>query len=572
MSGRAGRDDGGRRLALLRGVAAAVVLLTALTGCASLPISGPVATATPQIPARYALDVLAEGPQQDATVEQIVEGFLQAAAYGFTDDFAVARSYLAPEIADGWNPMEQVHIYAGEENPTLATQDDGGITVTIEETAVVDAAGRYTQLAPGPLSTDFTLVRGEGGQWRIAALEDGLLISDLNFEQTFASSPLQFLTIDYSATVPDLRWYPFEGRAVSMVRGLLGGPSGWLSGAVVSAFPEGTRLGSRGVTVEDGAATVDLTAQALAASEAERGLIATQLTRTLTALSSVTSVRITVEGDSFESGEAAPNLALPQSVSSAVMLSEGALVRWNGRELIPVEGVGPLTGLDPSHPAVPFLDTDVPMVVLSGTGTLVTVPTDSRPATVLWEGADLVPPSIDRNGWVWTSPRVGTGSLVAVLADRDAVTVAAPWLAGREIEHIRVSAEGARVVVVSRSEGRAFIELATIARDRSGTPTALGEPLRVGEDLRIVRDVSWVDQYTLAVLGATLSDVAARPHLLPIGGAMAILPTVEDAVAITSSRNVRSIMLVTADGRLYVREGISWRMAAEAVQDPAFSG
>lgn len=554
----------------LRGVAVAALALV-LGGCATLPMTGPVETASPQIPARYSLDVLAEGPQEDASAEEIVDGFLRASAYGFTDDFAVARSYLAPEIAASWNPAARVHIYSGDQNPAITTAEDGGITVTIEETAGVDDGGRYTAVEASPLTTGFSLVRDAAGQWRIASLDDGVLISDLNFEQTFSASPLQFFTADYSATVPDVRWYPFDDRASAIVRGLLGGPSGWLAASVATAFPEGTRLGARGVTIEDGLATVDLSAHALSASDGERALMAAQLSRSLSVLTTVTSVALTVEGDEFPAGEA-QGLGLPQSVASAVMLSDGALVRWNGRELIPVAGAADLSALEPSHPAVPFADSEAPMVMLAGANQLVTVPTPEQPSALLWDGPNLVAPSIDRYGWVWTSTRANTGSLVAVTADRAVATVSAPWLAGREVLQVRVAGEGARVVVVSRGGGQTRIELAAVSRDRNGMPVALGEPLRIGDALSVVSDVTWVDQYTVAVLGATISDSGARPHLLPIGGPASVLETVEDAVAITSSRNVRSMMLATADGRLYVREGISWRAVAESVSDPAFSG
>lgn len=550
---------------------AIVALATfALAGCAALPTTGPVRSAAPQIPAGYSVDVLAEGPREDASPREIVEGFLRAAAYGFSDGFAVARQFLAPGVA--WDPTADVRVYSASKNPVFARGDDGGITVTIDQIATLDSSGRYADSLPTPASVDFTLVRGVDNQWRIAVLADGLLISDLNFKQTFSWSPLYFLTEDATTLVPDTRWYPFEERAAAVVRGLLAGPSGWLGPAVTTAFPDGAALGPGGVVVQDGIAVVDLSGAAGAVSDEARGLMLAQLHATLSAITAVSSVQLTVDGERLDSGEQARELELPTSVASPVMLSNGALVRFNGRDLVAVEGVGEMAGLAPSHPAVPFEDVDAPIVVLSGGVRLVTVPRTDTRSTVLYEEDRLVPPSIDRHGWIWTASVRNGGTATVVTGDGVVGSVAAPWLADREVTHLRVSADGARVVVVSRQADATRIELAAVIRDRTGMPLILGEPLRFGEALANVSDVSWVDQSTVAVLGSVLSEPADRVYLLTLGGTTQALPLVEDAVAVAANRNARSLVVATADGRLYVRNGIGWREAAESVSDPAFSG
>lgn len=553
----------------MRALLAALAVL-ALAGCSTLPTAGPVHTANPQIPAGYTVDVLAEGPVMDASTQEIVEGFLRASAYGFSDDFAVARQYLAPAVADEWNPATGVRIYSAAANPAFTRAADGGIRVTIDQVATLDSSGRYTE-AVTAVTADFTLVRDRDGQWRIAVLADGLLISDLNFQQTFSWSPLYFLTDDAASLVPDTRWYPFEGRAAAIVRGLLGGPSGWLEPAITTAFPNGTTLGTGGVSVQDGIAVVDLSAGALTAGQEERSLMLTQLHATLSSITEVRSVELTVSGQRVDAGEAARELTLPTSVASPVMISDGALARFNGREVVVVEGAEDLGELEPSHPAVPFEGVDAPTVVLSGGDRLVTVPSPGIPPTVLYEGEDLAPPSIDRHGWIWTSAAQNPGNLAVVTAGT-AGTVSAPWLTGRTVEQLRVAADGARIVVVSRVGEVVRIELAAVLRDRTGTPIVLGEPIRIGEGFANVGDVSWVDQSTVAVLGSVLSEPADRVHLVTIGGTSTALPPVEDAVSLTANRNARSVVVATADGRLYVRNGIGWREAAQGVSDPAYSG
>ncbi|MGM0385533.1 MAG: LpqB family beta-propeller domain-containing protein [Actinomycetota bacterium] len=558
-----------------RAVAAAVAPLAAalvLAGCTALPTAGPVRTADPQIPAGYSVDVLAEGPVADASAQAIVEGFLRASAYGFSDDFSVARQFLAPTIRETWDPTAQLRVYSAAKNPSFARGTDGGVTVTIDQVAVLDASGRYAETRPTPATSGFTLVRGDDDQWRIAVLADGLLISDLNFQQTFSWIPLYFLTTDNASLVPDTRWYPYEGRAAAIVRGLLEGPSGWLAPAIATAFPEGTILGTGGVAVQDGIAVVDLSRAALTATEEQRSLMLTQLHATLSSITEVTSVRITVNGARLDAGVPARELAVPTSVSSPVMISDGALARWNGREVVLVDGAEGLAELEPSDPAVPYEGVDAPTVALSGGDRLITVPTPGIPSVVLYEGADLAPPSIDRHGWIWTTPALNGGSLVAVTGYGASTEVSAPWLTGREADHVRVAADGARVLVVSRLGDATRIELAAVLRDRTGMPTVLGEPILIGESLTDVTDVTWVDQSTVAVLGSVLAEPDDRVHLVTIGGTTTALQLVEDAVSLTSNQNARSIVVATADGRVFVRNGIGWREVAQSVSDPAYSG
>ncbi len=553
-------------------VAVAALVALVLAGCTALPTTGPVHAANPQIPAAYSVDVLAEGPVVDASAQEIVEGFLRASAYGFSDDFSVARQFLAPAIRDSWDPTAQLRVYSAAKNPGFLRGPDGGVTVTIDQVAVLDSSGRYSETGPTPATSTFTLVRGNDDQWRIAVLADGLLISDLNFQQTFSWIPLYFLTMDYASLVPDTRWYPFEGRAAAVVRGLLEGPSGWLAPAIATAFPEGTILGTGGVSVQDGVAVVDLSRAALTATEEQRSLMLTQLHATLSSITEVTSVRITVNGARLDAGDPAQELSVPTSVSSPVMVSDGALARWNGREVVLIEGAEGLDGLEPSDPAVPYEGVDAPTVVLSGGDRLLSVPTPGIPPAVLHEGTDLAPPSIDRHGWIWTTSAESAGSLVAVTGYGAGTEVSAPWLTGREVTQLRVSADGARVLVVSRLGDGTRIELAAVLRDRTGMPTVLGEPIRIGESLTDVTDVTWVDQATVAVLGSVLAEPDDRVHLVTIGGTTSVLQLVEDAVSLTSNQNARSIVVATSDGRLYVRNGIGWREVAQSVSDPAYSG
>ncbi|HHW83802.1 MAG TPA: hypothetical protein GX743_08340 [Actinomycetales bacterium] len=558
-----------RLLALLLG-------LLLVAGCTSLPRSGPVRSAAPQIPAGYGVDVLAEGPAQDATPQQIVEGFLRASAYGHGDEFSVANQYLAPGVE--WDPLTRVRVYTAETAPEYSVREsDGGITVAVSQVAAVDDVGRYSVQEPEEVSATFSLVRTQDMQWRIASLEDGLLVSDSNFRQTFSVAPLYFLTRDFSASVPELRYYPLENRAAHLVAGLLGGPSGWQERGVTTAFPPGTELGRAGVVVQEGLATINLSEDFMLADDQELALANAQLEQTLAGLTEVGAIEIQVRGAPVTIPDFAVDLTLPQPAPGPVVVSRSTLARYSpatGVQAIP--GVPSLLGRDPRHPAIPYEGVDAPRVVLVDSNTtLLTVPDDGTDPAPIFSGINLIPPSLDRYGWIWTAQRYRAGEIVAVRRDRNIARIDSSWLAERSISDVRVAADGARAVVVSHAEGRSYVELVGVGRDTLGRPRSLGEPRRIAEHLETVLDVSWVDQTSLVLLGRAHDDDDVKVHRVSIGGptsVLASLPATADLVSLASNRSERSVVVANANGWLYVRSGAAWQMVVTGISDPAYSG
>ena len=87
-----------------RAVLVAICALS-LVGCATLPTAGPVNDSKVRVGANQPLlGLSAPGPVPNATVEQIVTGFIRACSAGYSDDFTVARSFLAPKAAMDWRP------------------------------------------------------------------------------------------------------------------------------------------------------------------------------------------------------------------------------------------------------------------------------------------------------------------------------------------------------------------------------------------------------------------------------------------------------------------------------------
>lgn len=562
------------RASVRRVVAAATALVLAgLAGCASMPQSGPVQQGDPDVTEPGSIALLARLPDPDDSPEEIVDGFLRAAAAGLTDDFTVAREFLTAEAAAGWEPLGRVEVTSSQAE-VGEVSDAGDVRVTAPLAAIVDGSGRYVEAVPGT-RTGASLVLEEDaeGRWRIADLDDGILLSEPIFRSLFQQTALYFVSPDAQALVSETRWYPRRAVETAAVGGLLAGPSPWLADAVVSAFPPGAHLVVDTVTVRDATAVVDLSREVLEASPGDRSLMLAQLTQTLEGIPRVQSVLVTVAGVPFEAPDPSDDLVVDPSVgSSPVVLADGALRQVEGGRLVPLgSDTAPLDVSLPGHPALPY-DAGDPVVLSRGTA-LVSAPVDGEPpVTLLATQTELTAPSFDRLGWVWTSPRAGAGVVHAVDPAGRRAEVEADWLAGREVRSLRVSRDGARALVVSVADGRVLVEVASLVRDADGRPLALGGALQVGQRLTQASTAVWVDQQTVAVLGQVDASPEETVSLVPVGGPTSALPAVEQAEGLAGGKGDRLLYVSTTAGELFARNGLGWTSVTTGTRDPAFPG
>ena len=555
------------------------VVLAALSACVGIPTSGPVGVGVEGVTDQGVVEPLGDPPPQDGAPEDIVRGFLGASAAGFsrasasadaTDDFRNAREYLSGETRRSWSPRDRVVVYATASSPDIELVGESQVQVDVRVAARVDADGRYAQAGPDAKeSLTFDLVQDSEGQWRISGLEDGVVLSEPNFEAIYRSATLYFLSQDKQFLVPETRWFPVRNLATSIVRAIIAGPSGWLRDAVRSAVPEGAVLQPDAVSVDaDGVATVSLGAGGLPTEPDERARMQAQLEASLR-IARVRTVEVSAGGVAM--GTEAAELERGQDWGGALeALQDGTLVQMSAGELEPVEGVAPLAGLDARDPA---RDGSGDLrVMLSGPDRLVTVPTATAASVGLLQAPALVAPSVDRLGWVWTASPSASGQLLAVDDRGTVVDVAAEWLQDRAVRSVRVARDATRVAVVSSGSDGVRVDVASVVRDDSGTPQVLGEASRTGVSLTDATRVVWVDESTLGVLGRSGSTTTAVYHLVPLAGEVQTRPALADAVDIAGGKGDSALYLATAEGELFARAGSSWASVGSGVRDPSFAG
>lgn len=560
----------------------AVLALALLGGCVSLPTDGAVQPGLEGPPEDGGLELVAPGPADDASPEDIVEGFLLASSLGIGDDFTRAREFMTPAGASQWDPYGGVTVYSDSPPATITVgeEDDDGlgvpVTVSVPVAATVAPDGTYTVASPGTAqSFTFEMVKIVDDQWRISQLDPGVLMSVVTFGTQYRDLSVYFLSGDPEPRlVPDMRWVPRSSSVLGAVRALLDGPADWLPApAVVTAFPSGTELAIEGVEIDDRVATIALSAEFLSASAADRAYAQHQLEATLGQLGQVSRVEITVDG-SVVSVDA--NLAVvadtPVPTRGPTVLTEDGFATVSGNSVTLVAGAEP-PPIQVSDIALPYGDGAA--VGLSGPGSLVALELDGSSATTLLApGGELLPPSYDDHGWVWTgaagpNPEAGVLTVIDPVAGNP-VSVAAPALAGADVVALRVSREGSRLAYALRTDDGVTVYVAAIERDDDGLPVAVSAGHAVSAPLTVVRDLVWVDEVELGVLGAIESTVTVL--LVAVGGQTGPLPSIEDSARIAAGDGPRELFLVTTDEELYGRSGNGWRPVAQGVTDPAFPG
>ncbi|MHA7134575.1 LpqB family beta-propeller domain-containing protein [Oerskovia turbata] len=563
-------------------LAAALVATLALAGCAQIPTSGPVMQGDAVVQGYNAPGLRARGPVAGDDPVRIVSGFLTAQAAGPAGNFDVAQEFLTD--AEAWDSEAQVLVY--DSDLDLTTDKDamktGRVTVTGSATVVgaLDKRGVYTEDVPGgagDVPVSFGLVRQGDGQWRIDSVADGLLLSESQFLAAFRPTRLYFPSADREVLVPDDRWFPNRSWQTSAVKETLIGPVEWLRGATAPVVPEGTRLSIEAVTSEGGVVDVRLTDAIALASPEDRAMLKAQLEATLfDALPLTVSLYRGEDLLSTPSGGVVPIKAVAEGPEIALAQGEVVTLDPSADKATPLS---PPVQLDQVAATALAQGSDArPLVVRDGADRIVRLATKNLPDALLLEGEDLLAPSVDRFGGVWSGPRAQAGSLQVVRADLTEpgapVTVAAPWLAGRVVQSIRVAHDGARIAVVSADGVSTRVEVAGVLRDDEGVPTGLSEPFRVGAPITSATQVVWADETTLAVLGTDDSEAAAAVHLVEVGGDTTRLSPVPGATSISAGDGERSVQVLTEDGTLFgrSRSGAVWEKRIEGIALPTYPG
>lgn len=574
-----------RHRAVCRRVAVAAALLAVLSGCATIPTSGPV-----QKGSDLALDGQPEvrnlgfAPAPGATPDAIVRGFLRAMG-DFVSDHAKARQYLAPQASQGWEPLSGTSVYDRRTGSTVDVGSDGRVTFAATEVARVDANGAYRRVPPNTqVQLSFRMTR-VAGEWRIANPPRGLVLSTSDVDVAYRPINLYYLAPTSTLVVPDPVMLPnLPGLASKVMARLLRGPTTELREAVVTAFPQGTQLDVSSVPVRDGLATVSLNAAALQANTDVRSSMAAQIVWTLKQLPGIQRIRILADGDDLLTTGVAQEEPVtawggydPDAVgvsTTAYSVRDGRVSQLVNGRLNPVQGGAGAPGVGLRLPAVSLDNTEV-AAVSSDRRRLYTsrFALDAPLEQAALTSAVLGAPSWDRSGDLWVVD-LATGRLLMRPDEAERfVTVGVPRLAAGSLTAARVSRDGTRVALIAGSGATARLYVGGIARSLTGDVQRVSSVYEARPDLTAVSAVSWTDAGALTVLG-TLGAGSPAPLQVAVDGfSVDEGVTPQKGLAAVASAPGQPLIAATSSGLVqqWDPSGVGWQPLA-AGRDPVYPG
>ncbi len=513
--------------------ALAVALLIVLSGCATIPTSGPVETAPAQ-PAQGdpGFGFQPAPPAEGASPENIVRGFIQASSAG--GDLAVAKQYLTSGFARSWR-HDEVLVHTASWTTTKTATDR--IRLSIPLAAQVDEEGVYTPKDTGE-TRDFELVQVRG-QWRISNGPRELVLAQSAFQRVYSAAYLQFFDPGWKRFVPDLRWFPRESnRVAETVGALLAGQAPVLRDVTRNAFPDSVALAAP-VRAGAGTISIDLKSSNGRPDEQSTDRMQQQLLASLAGIGA--AVELTVDG---RTAPEAPELQTEQiSVTDPVGVVGGRFGVITASGAVREDRVlGPrIVALKPA--AVTFSARQDQAAVLSGDGTISIVRADaaSRPID---QREDLLPPTLDQNGYTWSIPGDQPDGLrVTDRAGRDVpISVS---LSGTEVLAIEVSPDGTRLLVLLDATSGPEAYVYGIERDGEGRPTGLTSvryPVSIGSDVTQAIDATWVDLSSVAVLvsaGAAAQNVVVQ-QLGGVSEVLGLLYGAREIIGATTKDDLRA--------------------------------
>ncbi|MGO4785030.1 LpqB family beta-propeller domain-containing protein [Cryobacterium sp. W22_MBD10_FK3] len=548
-----------RSPARLLAVITAVALM--LGGCSSIPRTGAVQAGQDAVTGENPAPVfLPDRPRDGATMEEILTGFIGAATSP-ENNYEIAREFLTNEFSDTWKSDTNVTVDDGS-GRIIAPVDESMMLVSVRPVAEVNSIGEYHEdvaSAAVQLRYEFTQ---DDGEWRISAAPNGTVLDQNTFEDVFSAQSLYFFDPDFRYLVPDVRWFPRGASTpTKIVNGVLNGPGEWLAGAVISAFPEGTALTADAVTVVARDAKVDLNSDALSADAVTLQRMKSQLENSLPSGLSVT-ITINQNSQNIDALGANEPEVNPRVDARALVLRDGefGFLAATGKSINLLPGLSEaVAALAPS--AVTLSPSQTAAAALTANGVYgVRVGEEARQ---LDPRQNLIAPSIDGSGYVWSVPADRPGELFVYNTQGAAQAVPTPWPDTSAITALKVSRDGTRVIALLNAAGELRLVVAAVLRE-NGAPVGLGDPVQLATDTGTPVDATWIDQSTVAYVSRQ-PDGVDRIVSHEIGGRSEQLESSTGITSITGSNLLRDLRALSAGGSLLVQRGIGWQQRIDGV-------
>ena len=488
----------------------------ALAACTAVPDSGPVHAGQQPAAAAAPIRVNPRGPVLGSSPDSIVTGF-RFANSDTTQALGVPKAYLVDGAS--WQPSGAVVVADSGTPLTDVSTGPNTVTVKVIDNLIGQIApdGTYKPSPSGrQIPYDYQLTKDpkQNDQWRITNAPANLVLTLAQIQSSYQAAYVYFLRPDEQMLVPVQVFLPVnrDQLANALLTTLLHGPPAWLKPAVTTALLGGT---APGPTQINGVTTVDLPRGAATLSAAQRNAMAAQVAYTLSNSQTpsqnfgdlkilsggqplINSQQLQTAADWPAFDPDALNVNFYYSDSSHLTRDHlGRLVPGDTGELdttpLLAPAVAPRTGAE--------ADQLIAGVVQGDNGTQALYAGPLLAPKKLLTGSTFTTPSWDSLGNLWTVQQQQSSSAPRVrIAPSGKATlpgpVAAPELANKVIEELKVSRDGTRVAVLAVSTNVSQVLVGAVAKD--GTTIENFYP--VAPSLTSVTDFVWASSTKLDIL------------------------------------------------------------------------
>ncbi|WP_328888749.1 LpqB family beta-propeller domain-containing protein [Streptomyces sp. NBC_00316] len=615
------RDGRGRVVALTALLGCGVVLLSA---CGSMPVTGDVKAVDASQPGDSQVQVYAVAPRDDATPNEVVDGFLESMT---SDDpgFRTTRKYLTKKAAGTWKPSALTTVLSKAPSRSDRPFHDSGsssselsYTLTGEEVATVDAQSAYQPVAPSEFSRTLHLVKEngpDGREWRIDVVPDGLLLGQSDFKRLYRSVNKYYFAAGRaagpSALVADPvyvrnRTDPVTGMdtVTQTVRSLIEGPTNWLRPVVDSRFPTSTAL-RRGVTslAPDDRSILKVPLNKKADNVGQRScrMMASQVLYTVQDLTSARVEQVELQrSDSSplcvlgadQAEEFAPDGSSGGPDSQYFVDAKGHVQRIPGStrgsgDPEPVTGPlgdGPVrmsaVGVSRDEQVAAAVSQNNAALYVSSVASEGELPAPAVTSKGKKPDDRLSAPSWDGRGDLWVADRDPDDSRLLRLAGGagkpSEVTV--PGLDGARLEALRLSADGVRIALLLTKDGHTTLKIGRIERQGTASKQEVSvvELRQAAPQLTDVTAMSWSGRSRLVVVGKEQGGVQQVRYVQADGSAPAsgVLPGVNQVSAVAAADDEQLPLMADTegDGIVKLSPGDNWQTVVKKGSSLVYPG
>lgn len=551
--------------------------------CGALLVAG--CTGVPSSSAPQAIEALNTGapsesapPYLDSDARTMATAFL-AANTTTTGRHSAARQYLTPNASNRWSDRTATII---ANDYSVSTYDKTKQTVTVYGRVLgrLDSQGIYTPSLQGngdgghvTVPFVFTFVQS-GSRFRISGLQNGLLLTEQQFRDTYRQHLLYFWDLTGDALVPDLRWSAIaDGRPLGewLITQLINGPRPELQNAVsADTTPAQADTGHIAVTLGTptrieipGSGQLDSSVRYRLAAQLSQLLVDVVAGGDMTITDGGRPITIpALNSNEFNSSDFFAAIG-PSVVEPALYYLNGGRLRDEAGRAVSgctPDGGGFLTSfaLSRRQSGSPLLCAGV---VGSGSSARLYMGTQSgglRPTSLV--GALTRPSFAPGRGEAW----IGAGSRVYRVTTSGSTVrtddVPIPAVSGGgQVLAVRLSPEGVRIaIVVSGAAGAAQLYVGSIVRGAGQVHLDGLEPISPGGVA--VRDVAWLDSSKLFAIGYLVGSQDAKTFETGVDGTewtnakLGNLPSPPDSVTAATG----STVWVSASDYVWKQSGSDW--------------